>query len=139
MAKDKYHEHVRNALIKDGWTITHDPYRLPYLSSKEQEIDLGAEKMVFGAEKGNEQIAVEVKSFTADSFLQDLYKSVGQYLIYLSGLEIEDPNRKLFLAVPQNTFEEEFDTKLMRDLLRKYDIKIVVVNIDNQTVAQWLT
>jgi len=24
-AKDFYHEHVRKALIKDGWTITDDP------------------------------------------------------------------------------------------------------------------
>lgn len=46
MAKDKYHESVRRALIKDGWTITHDPYRFRYLSSKDQEIDLGAEKNI---------------------------------------------------------------------------------------------
>ncbi len=25
MAKDIYHEHVKAALIKDGWTITDDP------------------------------------------------------------------------------------------------------------------
>lgn len=24
-AKDLYHEHVKNALIKDGWEITSDP------------------------------------------------------------------------------------------------------------------
>jgi hypothetical protein len=28
MAKDKYHELVKNALIKDGWRITDDPYGL---------------------------------------------------------------------------------------------------------------
>jgi hypothetical protein len=27
-AKDRIHHAVKNALIKDGWTITHDPYRL---------------------------------------------------------------------------------------------------------------
>jgi XisH protein len=26
-ARDYYHEVVRLALQKDGWTITHDPYR----------------------------------------------------------------------------------------------------------------
>jgi hypothetical protein len=25
-AKDVYHDAVRNALVKDGWTITADPY-----------------------------------------------------------------------------------------------------------------
>ncbi len=27
-AKDKYHQQVRHALEKEGWTITHDPYML---------------------------------------------------------------------------------------------------------------
>jgi hypothetical protein len=27
-AKDIYHETVKNALIKDGWTITDDPLKL---------------------------------------------------------------------------------------------------------------
>ncbi|MFM9156550.1 MAG: element excision factor XisH family protein, partial [Dolichospermum sp.] len=25
-AKDTFHEAIKNALIKDGWTITFDPY-----------------------------------------------------------------------------------------------------------------
>ncbi|MGZ3382218.1 MAG: element excision factor XisH family protein, partial [Isosphaeraceae bacterium] len=24
-ARDRYHDQVKNALIRDGWTITHDP------------------------------------------------------------------------------------------------------------------
>jgi hypothetical protein len=29
-AKDVYHNAVRNALLKDGWTIPHDPYTLSF-------------------------------------------------------------------------------------------------------------
>jgi hypothetical protein len=29
-AKDKYHEAVKTALIKDGWTITDDPLHIPF-------------------------------------------------------------------------------------------------------------
>jgi XisH protein len=29
-AQDIYHEHVKNALEKDGWTITHDPLKLKW-------------------------------------------------------------------------------------------------------------
>ncbi|MBR8827130.1 MAG: xisH family protein [Gomphosphaeria aponina SAG 52.96 = DSM 107014] len=29
-AKDIYHNNVKNALIKDGWNITHDPLRLEW-------------------------------------------------------------------------------------------------------------
>ena len=28
MAKDLYHNVVKNALINEGWTVTHDPYPL---------------------------------------------------------------------------------------------------------------
>jgi hypothetical protein len=56
------HEHVRKALVSDGWTITHDPLRLRW-RKKDVTADLGAERFV-GAEKGPIRIAVEIKSFT---------------------------------------------------------------------------
>lgn len=49
MAKDKIHEIVIRALIKDGWTITHDPYVLKMKPG--QSIDVGAEKIIV-AERG---------------------------------------------------------------------------------------
>ena len=62
-AKDLYHNNVRNALVKAGWTITHDPYTMTF-GQKDAFVDLGAERMI-GAEKGSEKIAVEIKSFKA--------------------------------------------------------------------------
>ncbi len=41
--RDLYHETVRNALIKEGWTITHDPLILGDLELRVYP-DLGAEK-----------------------------------------------------------------------------------------------
>ncbi len=38
-ARDIYHNAVRNALIKDGWTITHDPLRLVW-GGKDMFVDL---------------------------------------------------------------------------------------------------
>ena len=51
MAKDIYHQHVKEALIKDGWTISHDPYYLDIDNPAPLEIDLGAEKLM-SAERG---------------------------------------------------------------------------------------
>jgi hypothetical protein len=61
-AKDIYHEVVKNALIKDGWQITHDPL-LIRLTKKKLYVDLGAERLI-AAERNTEKIAVEIKSFT---------------------------------------------------------------------------
>jgi hypothetical protein len=44
-AKDVYHNAVRNALVKDGWTITHDPYTLT-VGRRDVFVDLGAEKPI---------------------------------------------------------------------------------------------
>lgn len=50
MVKDFYHQHVVEALIKDGWLITHDPFYVP-IGNRRGYIDLGAEKSIIGAEK----------------------------------------------------------------------------------------
>jgi XisH protein len=48
MARDKFHYEVRTALEKEGWTITHDPYKV-MIGRRKGYIDLGAE--IIGAEK----------------------------------------------------------------------------------------
>jgi hypothetical protein len=60
MARDLFHDAVRNALVKDGWIITEDPLFLK-IGGVEIYIDLGAEKLI-AAERNNEKIAVEIKS-----------------------------------------------------------------------------
>lgn len=82
--KDVIHNAVKNALIKDGWTITDDPFTLQY-KKVSLLIDLAAEQ-TFAAERNGVKIAVEVKSFLTPSLLNDLKEAVGQYEIYLSYL-----------------------------------------------------
>jgi len=71
---------AKSALIKDGWTITHDPLSLKW-GLKDLFVDLGAQRLL-AAEKGREKIAVEVKSFVGPSDLDDLEKALGQYVLY---------------------------------------------------------
>src|SRR6185312_10402773 len=74
-ASDRYHNCVRNALIKDGWVITHDPLRLSW-GGKDMYVDLGAEQLI-SAEKGGRNIAVEVKTFGGPSEVDDLERALG--------------------------------------------------------------
>jgi hypothetical protein len=97
--KDKYHQAVRRALVKDGWRITKDPYAVP---TKDIDffIDLGAEREVIGVEKDGEEIAVEIKSLLG-SYFYDFYQALGQYLIYRLAMNKQELNLPLFLAVPE--------------------------------------
>lgn len=80
-ARDYYHNVVRNSIEKDGWVITHDPYRLKLKRGKNLFIDLGAERLV-AAEKGSEKIAIEIKSFRSASDMKDLEEALGQFVLY---------------------------------------------------------
>lgn len=74
-AKDIYHDTVKRALEKDGWTITGEDFQLPW-GGKRGFIDILANKL-FVAEKGKRKIAVEVKSFIGKSNLSELEKAIG--------------------------------------------------------------
>lgn len=116
MAKDIYHEHVKQALIKDGWTITHDPYYLDIDNPAPLEIDLGAEKLI-SAERGNERIVVEVKSFLNRSLTYDFHLAYGQFRIYRRGLKASDPERILFLAMATDVYSEIQQRSFYMDLI----------------------
>jgi Holliday junction resolvase-like predicted endonuclease len=75
---DFYHNAVRRALQKDGWTITHDPFLLRW-GDTTLFVDLGAE--LIAAEKPTQRIVVEVKNFSQGT-MAELQKALGQYLMY---------------------------------------------------------
>lgn len=133
---DKIHNVVKNALVKDGWTITADPFRLRY-GGRKLYVDLGAER-VLAAEKGTEKIAVEVKSFVGASEINDLENALGQFIFYRAVMAEKEPDRELFLAVPDEVFHTLFQNEF-RDLLQKYNlIKVFGVNTAREEIVGWM-
>jgi XisH protein len=110
-AKDAYHNTVRIALEKDMWTITDDPLVLTFTPKRQLKMDLGAERLI-SADRDNQRIAVEIKTFFAPSMIAEFHNALGQFLNYRLALKIKQPDRQLFLAVPrevyQSFFTEEF-------------------------------
>lgn len=135
--RDYYHNVVRNALEKDGWTITHDPYRLKLARKKNLYIDLGAERLI-AAEKDLKKIAVEIKSFRSASDMKDLEEAVGQFVLYERLLTRYEPERKLYLAVPEDVrksvFEEEAGLVLIEDKI----IRLFTFDFNQEEVIQWI-
>lgn len=137
MAKDIYHQIVKEALLKDGWLLTQDPFLLFNKALKiDYEIDLGAEKLL-AAEKGMEKIAVEVKSFLKTSLLHEFHSILGQYLIYQQGLLRLAPERVLYLAVPQAIALRLEDYKFLQDLITQYQIKMIIFEETTHTIVKW--
>ncbi|MBL7795701.1 MAG: XisH family protein [Saprospiraceae bacterium] len=136
-AKDKYHDHVRRALEKDGWTITHDPYFLK-LEGVTYPVDLGAEKMI-AAQKENKKILVEVKSFIAESIPNEFHSALGQYLDYELGLEEIEPDRLIFLAIPEIIYRKIQTIPILMKALHRFDVKLIIFDPNLNEIKQWLT
>ena len=136
-AKDTYHDCVRNALVKDGWTITQDPYTMTF-GQKDVFVDLGAERLL-AAEKGTDRIAVEIKSFQGPSDIRDLELAIGQYLLYRSLLTRFEPGRKIFLAVPHSVFANTFQESLARPVLVDQAIAVIAFDPQQEVIVQWAT
>ncbi|MFD2573974.1 element excision factor XisH family protein [Spirosoma soli] len=136
MAKDLFHESVKIALQKDGWQITHDPFYLEALGTDIQ-IDLGAEKLI-GAQRGKEYIAVEVKSFIGPSLVYDFHLALGQYMNYARGLRKADPDRVLFLAVPEGAYVSFFAKADVKESVEEFRLNLLVYNDLQQVVVNWL-
>lgn len=136
MAKDLHHYLVKTALEKEGWVVTNDPYYLSIMDSPDYEIDLAAE-MVVGAEKEGRKIAVEIKSFVAHSIAHEFNKVLGQYLGYLLFLSVQEPDRKLYLAIPQEAYLKFFTKQSTVFTLSHYHINLMIFDIQTQTIISW--
>ncbi len=135
-ARDIYHDNVKNALIKDNWTITHDPFTLRF-GRKRLYADLGAERLI-SAEKGQQKIVVEIKSFVGLSDIKDLEQALGQYVLYRQLLDELEPERRLYLAVTTQVFKSVFEAEIGQLLLNKQVICLLVFEAKDEVIVQWI-
>lgn len=136
-AKDIYHDTVKNALIKDGWTITHDPLRIRLARGKSLFVDLGAKRLL-AAERGFEKIAVEVKSFSRPSDMKDLEEAVGQFVVYTRLLKRYYPEYILYLAVSEDTRKRVFEEEAGQTLIEDGIIRLVTFDIFQEEIIRWI-
>lgn len=138
MAKDVFHQQVKNALVKDGWRITHDPFTIRISEAIKLQIDLGAENAI-AAERDSEKIAVEIKSFIADSEISAFHTALGQYLNYSQALSEQEPERLIYLAIPLETYLDFFQLPFIKRTLKRYQIKLIVYEPKSEEIKQWIS
>jgi sRNA-binding regulator protein Hfq len=139
MARDLFHEAVRQALEKDGWTITDDPYQIRLLGV-DNDIDLGAERIIGAQREGQnevEKIAVEIKSFLSASFYQDFHGAVGQFSNYKVLLEQQEADRVLYLAVPHSVYVRKFSIEGIKLICSRLSIRIITYDPVNKKLVVW--
>lgn len=134
-AKDVYHDAIRNALINDQWHITSDPFFIVY-GKLRLVADIGAEK-ILEAQRGSEKIVVEVKSFLSRSFIYDLERAVGQYIIYRNYLTRTHPEHQLYLAMTNQVYTTYFD-ETIQIIVDDNQLKLIVVDVEKERITKWV-
>jgi hypothetical protein len=135
MARDLFHDAVKNALLKEQWMITADPLKIK-IDGVKFEIDLAAET-VMAAEKEDRKIAVEIKSFLNPSTITDFHAALGQFLNYRLALQMTEPDRELYLVVPFETFTSFFQERFIREAVNLYQIKLAVYEPEKEVIIEW--
>lgn len=132
---DKIHHAVKNALTKDGWEITDDPYTIKY-EEMTLQADLAAERAI-AAERAGHKIAVEIKSFIGKSRTQDFKLALGQYNLYLGLLELTAPDRKLYLAIDHKIYGKYFRQKAVQAIAERFQLALLVINVETEEIVEW--
>ncbi len=135
-AKDFFHDAVKSALQKDGWIITDDPLYLKF-GDDQLRVDLAAERLI-AAERDREKIAVEVKSFLSPSTISEFHTALGQFLNYRVVLQVQQPERKLYLAVTEEIYRSFFRRDLAQLSMQTYQIKLIVFKPVTEVILQWI-
>ena len=124
-------------LEKEGWHITDDPYTIPVMR-RHVYIDLAAEKII-SAEKDAQKIAIEIKSFLSLSQISDLYNALGQFQIYKVALRNKEPDRVLYLAIPDNVYDWLMSDPFTIEVIEEYQLRIIVFKSEEQIITQWIS
>ena len=99
-------------------------------------IDLGAEQLIV-AEKEGKKIAVEIKSFVAVSAIYDFHLAIGQYRNDQLALRQEEPERALYLAVPEDASDRFFTLQCIQDALRYNEVWYLVYDGQAEVIVEW--
>ena len=138
MAKDFYHEIVKEALTLEGWTITHEPLPL-FVGFGRSSVyaDIGAEKWIV-AEKETEKILVEVKSFLGASNINELHQAVGQIDFYTLLLQQTEPDRIPYLAIPKDAYDDLIREPIIQKYVEVHQVKFLVYNTQKPKIYEWI-
>ncbi|MEO0768401.1 MAG: element excision factor XisH family protein [Cyanobacteria bacterium J06649_4] len=137
---------VKQALVKDGWQITNDPYVISYgerflfvdLAATGQAKLNGLQGQFIGAAKDDQQIAVEIKEFRGPSAIASLEQAIGQYVLYRLLLDQIDPARSLYLAVSDLDYDQILSEPIGELVISELPLNLIVVNQKTVEVQQWI-
>jgi hypothetical protein len=63
--------------------------------------------------------------------------ALGQYLLYRRLLALTAPDYELYLAVSSQIHLEFFGRESVQEIVRHYQVALVIVNLEKEEIDQW--
>ncbi len=83
------------------------------------------------------KLLLKLKGLLATQSVSDFHTVLGQFLNYHIALSENEPERILYLAVPLDTYETFFQTRLAKIAVQRYQVKLIVYDPIMEVIAQW--
>jgi hypothetical protein len=135
-ALDHCHFQIARALQKAGWVVSDKP---KYVTDEETDtfivVDIEALNTANGAQA--RRIYVEVKCFPGHNPTQELYIALGQYFFHRTLLSRQAIALPFYLAVPHTVYDTVFNA-IVQQLCQEQRIMVIVVDVETETIRQWI-
>jgi hypothetical protein len=130
-AKDRSHDLLKRALVKNQWLITNEQIKLK-VGDRRLWIDLEAEHLTKST-----LILIEVKEMNSASQVDDLSNAVGQYLMYRVALENKNIQVPLYMAVSSNTFRGILSEEIGQLMIERFKIALIIFDPESEEITEW--
>ena len=138
-AIDQCEPAIVRALQRAGWLVTHQPYAIKTDRARSGVVfgDLRLQRNISDADA---IVVVEVKCFADDKvFWSELYRAIGQYVVYRSALRLNQLSYPVYLALPVAAYRQHFRHDLLQSVIDDLSMNLIVVDLETEEIAQWMT
>ena len=67
----------------------------------------------------------------------DFHLASGQFLNYRLALQMKEPDRIIYLAVPLDTFNSFFQEIFIQEAVKLYQLKLVIYDPNKEEIVEW--
>ena len=69
--------------------------------------------------------------------MTEFHSALGQCLNYRSALRLIEPDRTLYLAVPEDVYNEFFMRRFIQRVIVEHQLKLLIFNPTQEEIVQW--
>jgi XisH protein len=69
--------------------------------------------------------------------ISDFHSALGQFLNYRLALQMSEPDRILYLALPVDTYESFFHEVFVLEAVKVYQLKLMIYDPIQEAILRW--